>query len=460
MKYIGNKVEDIKIAYIGGGSRQWGRGLMSDLALADDISGTVRLYDIDKEAAQQNAIIGNSIEDGNSKWNYEVAESLKDVLSGADFVVISILPATFDEMESDVHTPEKYGIFQAVGDTTGPGGVIRALRTIPMFEEIALAIKEYSPDAWVINYTNPMTLCTGTLYRVFPEIKAFGCCHEVFGTQQLLADVIEEELGISGIKREDIKVNVVGVNHFTWLTKAQYNNVDLFPVYKKFVEKHRETGYIKDMEAYKAVSFMGTKHMVKFDLFHRYGWIAAAGDRHLAEFCPGDWYLESPEKVEKWGFYLTPVSWRKGNLATHYETTRKLINGEQKFKLNPTGEDGVKQIRAILGLQDLCTNVNLPNYGQIPNLPLGAIVETNAQFTSNSVIPVMAGKIPENILPLISRISAQQEMIKTAALTRDLDMAFSAFSSDPLVRLSLDKSKSLFDEMVDNTKEYLAPYDL
>ncbi len=460
MKHMGKTVEDLRIAYIGGGSRQWGRGLMSDLALADDISGTVSLYDIDRAAAEDNAIIGNSIDEGNSKWKYEVAESLKEVLTGADFVVISIQPGTFDEMESDVHVPEKYGIYQSVGDTSGPGGLIRALRAIPMFEEIAIAIKEYCPKAWVINYTNPMTLCTGTLYRVFPGIKAFGCCHEVFGTQRLLVDVLEEKMGIKDVKREDIKVNVIGVNHFTWLTSAQYKNIDLFPIYKEFVEEHYKEGYVKDWEIFKATGFVASKQMVKFDLFRRYGWIAAAGDRHLAEFCPGDWYLENNEKVQEWGFFLTPVSSRKDGLKTHYENTRKLISGEQKFKLNPTGEEGVKQIRAILGLEDLCTNVNLPNVGQIPNLPKGAIVETNAQFTANSVHPVMAGEIPENILSLIGKIAAQQEMIKTAALNRDLDMAFSAFASDPLVRLPIDEAKKLFDEMIENTKAYLTSYNI
>ena len=199
MKYSDGKITDLKIAYIGGGSRGWAWGLMSDLASEKTMCGVVSLYDIDKEAACKNEVIGNSIcchHKDVSPWKYEVADSLKEALTGADFVVISIQPATFDEMESDVHTPEKYGIYQSVGDTTGPGGVVRSLRTIPMFEEIALAIKEFSPKAWVINYTNPMTVCVRTLYRVFPEIKAFGCCHEVFGTQKLVCKAIEEELGI------------------------------------------------------------------------------------------------------------------------------------------------------------------------------------------------------------------------------------------------------------------------
>ena len=163
-------MKKIKIAYVGGGSRGWAWGLMSDLAQADDICGDVALYDIDLKAAKDNEIIGNRIkelEDCKSEWNYKAYEKIGDALTGADFVVISILPGTFDEMESDVHTPEKYGIYQTVGDTTGPGGVVRALRTIPMFEEIALAVKEYCPQAWVINYTNPNdTLCKCALQGI------------------------------------------------------------------------------------------------------------------------------------------------------------------------------------------------------------------------------------------------------------------------------------------------------
>ena len=158
MKYTEFGAEEVKIAYVGGGSRGWAWGLMSDLATAGDMSGEVCLYDIDYEAAKNNEIIGNkfnSLEGATSKWTYKATKTIGEALSGAQFVVISILPGTFDEMESDVHTPEKYGIYQPVGDSTGPGGVIRALRTMPMMAEIALAVKEYCPDAWVINYTNP-----------------------------------------------------------------------------------------------------------------------------------------------------------------------------------------------------------------------------------------------------------------------------------------------------------------
>ena len=462
MKWNQNQVEDLHIAYIGGGSRGWAWGLMSDLASAEDISGKVYLYDIDYEAALQNEKIGNSIhnvEGAKAEWAYQAVKTIGEALTGADFVVISILPGTFDEMESDVHTPEKYGIYQSVGDTSGPGGIIRAMRTVPMMEEIAKAVEQYCPEAWVINYTNPMTVCVRTLYKTFPRIKAFGCCHEVFGTQKVLQEMLQEEFGITA-ERDEIKVNVVGVNHFTWLTKAYYRNMDLFPIYRAYAEKYRLTGVGRPDEGnwVSTTDYFACRQKVKFDLFLRFGAIAAAGDRHLAEFCPGDWYLKDPETVADWKFALTPVSWRKEDLKNRLARSRRLVSGEEAFQITKTGEEGVRQMRAILGLADLVTNVNLPNLGQIPNLPLGAVVETNAVFRADSVQPVMAGPLPESIVPLVGRIAGEQEVLVDGCMERDPEKVFQAFTMDPLVRLPLDQSRALFDEMVDRTKAYLSDY--
>lgn len=461
MRFTDNGAEDIKIAYIGGGSRGWAWGLMSDLAAAGDMSGSVFLYDIDGEAAARNECIGNRIrelKDCKSIWNYKAVETMKEALTGADFVVISIMPGTFDEMESDVHAPEKFGIYQSVGDTTGPGGILRALRTIPMFEEFAAAIREYCPEAWVINYTNPMTVCVRTLYKVFPQIKAFGCCHEVFGTQKLLGHALADITGIEGAQREDIRVNVVGINHFTWLTAAQYKNMDLFPVYREFAMKYRKDGVGDKADENWMNRFFDCHEQVKLDLFLKYGAIAAAGDRHLAEFCPGSWYLKDPETVHSWGFKLTPVSWRKEELKNRLDRSERLYKGEEEMELKQTGEEGVQQMRSLLGLRDLVTNVNIPNYGQIPNLPLGAVVETNAHFCADSVRPVFAGQVPQSVYPLVSRVCGIQELTVEAAMSRDLELAFQAFCMDPNMELGLEDARTLYNTMVDNTAKYLTMY--
>ena len=170
-------MKPIKIAYIGGGSKLWARIFMSDLALANNLCGEIALYDIDVESAIRNKKIGEIINkkpNCNSVFDYKVYESLEDTLLNSDFVIISILPGTFKEMYSDVHTPEKYGVYQSVGDTVGPGGVLRAMRTVPIYEYFAIKIKECCPDAWVINLTNPMSICVKTLYDGLGIFKTFS----------------------------------------------------------------------------------------------------------------------------------------------------------------------------------------------------------------------------------------------------------------------------------------------
>lgn len=465
MKFDENYTKNLKVAYIGGGSRGWAWTFMRELARAEGIGGEVALYDIDYEAAKKNEVIGNKFNDAEgaiSFWKYKAVETIGEALKDSNFVIISIMPGTFDEMESDVHTPEKYGIYQSVGDTVGPGGIIRSMRTVPMFEYIAEQIREYCPDAWVINFTNPMTLCVKTLYRVFPEIKAYGCCHEVFGTQKMLMHIVKEKLGVTEIERNDIKVNPVAVNHFTWLTTATYKNIDLYPLYREFCEEHPE-GIVADIPIdanWFRIGTQKTAEKVKMDLFKRFGVIAAAGDRHLAEFCEGKWYLENPERVDEMGFALTTVDGRREDLANRLAESERLYSGEEEPKIFYTGEEGVNQMRALLGLGTLVTNVNIPNIGQIPNLPLGAVVETNAVFRDGTLTPVFAGNVPEAIYPMVARICGEQEMLSQAIAERDLDKIFQVFSNDPLVTCSLSDAKKLFDEMVENTKEYLTMYDI
>ncbi|WP_222850476.1 alpha-glucosidase/alpha-galactosidase [Paenibacillus tengchongensis] len=457
-----NRVEKLQIAYIGGGSRGWAWGLMGDLALSAELSGTVKLYDIDKEAATRNEVIGNRLKErpeAVGRWDYQAVDTIEEALQGADFVIISIVPGTFEEMASDVHTPEKYGIYQSVGDTVGPGGIVRALRTIPIFAQIAEAVRAHCPDAWVINYTNPMTVCTRTLYEVFPEIKAFGCCHEVFEVQKLLADMLGDMKGITGVSREDIKTNVLGINHFTWIDRAEYEGMDLLPLYKEFVDKYYEEGFSKQKKEHWMNKFFDSAHRVKFDLFRRYGIIAAAGDRHLAEFC-GKAYLASPGHIDAWKFALTPVSWRMENRVRLLEQSERMFRGEEELNLKKSGEEGVRQIKALLGLGDMVTNVNLPNIGQMAGLPLHSVVETNAVLSHNRIAPVTAGRLPLEVEALVLRHVANQETTLQAGLRKDADVAFRAFAADPLVAIDVQDARSLLGEMLQNTKAYLPGWKL
>lgn len=437
MRVTDKKAAEVQIAYIGGGSRGWAWTFMTDLAMDAQMSGTIRLYDIDTQAARANEAIGNRLTaraESVGKWNYTVKESLEAALTGADFVVISILPKTFDEMQVDVHMPERLGIYQSVGDTAGPGGMIRAMRTLPMFEELAKAIREYCPEAWVINYTNPMSLCVKALYHTFPQIKAFGCCHEVFGTQKMLAAVAEKELGIGPIERRDVYVNVLGINHFTWFDYASYQGTDLLEVFREYTEKHFEEGF-EEKDHNWANSTFDCAHRVKMDLFRNYGWLAAAGDRHLAEFMPGELYLKDPQTVKKWKFSLTTVDWRKQDLKERLARSARLAAGEEDIRLEPTGEEGILLMKALCGLERVISNVNIPNADrQISNLPANAVVETNAVFERDKIRPIYAGALKPEILELIQpHVENHERMIKVA-LEGEREQLYQAFLNDPLVK--------------------------
>lgn len=455
-------MKSIKIAYLGGGSKLWARSFMQDLALAEGIRGEVSLYDIDREAAVRNQKIATRIHakpQAVSQFTYTVADTLEESLTGADFVLISILPGTFAQMRSDVHAPEKYGIWQTVGDTAGPGGVLRAMRTVPIYEDFARAIKACCPNAWVLNLTNPMSACVKALYDTFPEIKAFGCCHEVFHAQDFLCCVLKEQLGIEAT-RKDIYTDACGVNHFTWITEANYQNIDLLALLPAFMDKFYESGYFErgDHDAWKTDPF-AYGNRVKMALYKRYGALAAAGDRHLVEFVNNRWFLADPETVSRWHCKLTTVDFREENQARQIAESIAMAEGELEVPLAPSGEELVQLLRAILGLETVVSNVNRPNLGQMPGLPMGAIVETNCVFTNGYVKPVTAKALPAGALALVRRASDNVDAVCEGIRERDLDKIFAAFMNQALCStLSWEEGEALFKEMCENTREYLAPY--
>lgn len=455
-------MKNIKIAYIGGGSKLWARSFMQDLALAEGIGGQVCLYDIDLDAALRNKKIAKRIhekEEAVSQFTYIVADSLETCLTDADFVLISILPGTFREMRSDVHAPERFGIYQSVGDTVGPGGILRAMRTVPIFEEFARAIARFCPEAWVLNLTNPMSACVKALYDTFPGIKAFGCCHEVFHTQDFLCCVLRELKGIS-VARRDIYTDASGINHFTWITQARYRDIDILALLPEFMDRYFEQGYYEkgNHQQWKTDPF-AYANRVKMDLFKRFGALAAAGDRHLAEFVSNSWYLKSPETVAHWHFALTTVDFREENQRRQIQDSIGMADGALEVPLAPSGEELVELLQAILGLKTVISNVNLPNHGQMPGISEGSIVETNCVFTNGFVRPVVATPLPAGALEIVRHNCACIDQCCTGIQKRDLEQILAAFTAQPLCsELTSDQARELFDTMCENTRGYLAPY--
>jgi alpha-galactosidase len=444
----------VKIGYIGGGSRYWARDLMKDLALTAPFDGEIALYDIDPEAAARNVQVGQRLfsrPEAKSRFTVRAVKSLGACLKGADFVVCSIEPGPTEARFADLEIPLRHGIVQPVGDSTGPGGILRALRAIPTYVEFARAIMTHCPKAWVINYTNPMTLCTRALHAAAPEIRAFGCCHEVFGSQGRLLRLAQQVHGLQDLRRQEVRVDVNGVNHFTWITAASCRGIDLMPALR---DHAADPARYADASAaarkrVKKGKFFGSEGMVAIDLMRRFGALGAAGDRHLVEFVPH--YARDERTLHRWGVVCTPYAHRLKRSQSKDVPPDSYAQGE----INPTGEEGVVQMSALLGLADLDTNVNLPNRGQSPDLPRDAVVETNAAFRRGQVTPLLARPMPAGACALVRRVVEVQELTLRAALGRDLDLARQAILCDPLVTLSPDRAEKMCDEMFGHIRPLL-----
>jgi len=489
-------MKKITIAYIGGGSKGWAHGLFSDLLKQDRLEGSLRLYDIDVPAAERNLkyfekLVNHNQRKVKSKWDCKVVNDIDAALNGADFVVISILPYTLDNMRHDVHHPEKYGVWQSVGDTVGAAGYSRALRTIPAYIFFAKKIRENCPDAWVINYTNPMSICMNVLYREFPEIKAFGCCHEVFGTKSLLCNIAGMYLALDEkgrkaflasdlkavklalakmgrsfnwfwsfrqLKRTDITANVQGLNHFTWINKASYKGMDLLEIYGAYIKMFRENNEAF-LRKYAPPVFhrLYNMHSVKFTLFEKYGVAAAAGDRHLAEFVP-ELFLTG-KNVLRMGFALTPVARRKFNDNVRTIMTKLADTPFYSPGIRGTGEEGVMQMTALLGLENLTTNVNIPNRGQQRNIIHGPAVETDALFSLDSVEPLDAGEMTPETAALVNAHAQNQLDFVEAYFRKDVAALEAIFCRDPMIaRIGEERGKKLFAELRELNRECLEAF--
>ncbi len=452
----------LKIAYIGGGSRGWAPKLMYDLALCPDLSGVVALYDIDEAAARLNETFGNWLQRQPgvlSHWRYTTVSQLNDALRGADFVVISIQPGPLELMAEELDIAARYGLFFPVGDSTGAPGLVRGLRSAIAYAGFGRAIAEICPHAWIINYTNPMSICTRTLTRVAPELKVFGCCHEVYAVQELLARLAGQYLQPAQVPaRTDIQINVLGINHFTWIDRAYYREHDLLALLSEHIARPGVLHSCTPQEVRGWGDWFRSAEQVKFTLFQRFGLLAAAGDRHLVEFLPG--FISSEETLYRWGVIRTPVSWRIERWHSAPQILRQRMSGRQPLELKASGEEGVGQIKALVGLGDVVTNVNLENCGQVNNLPVGAVVETNAHFSRDQIRPLSAGALPLGLASLLARHCANQEMILSAALSGNRDLAFQAVYNDPTTCLPIDAAWEMFTRLLQAGRAYLPGWDL
>jgi alpha-galactosidase len=291
-----------KIVIIGGGSLSWGPLFVRDLVVTPELAGsTIVLHDIDAEAMDLVYRVGElAIQAGGYDFQLERSGNLADALSGADVVILTITTGGLQSMRHDLEIPARYGIFQSVGDTVGPGGLSRGLRNIPVVVEIARQMEVHCPDAWLLNYTNPMTMLTRAVTRE-TVIKTVGLCHEWHGVRAKLARIFNA-------REEDFQPRIAGINHLIWLLDLYLDDRSLMP------ELHAMAGQLLsgDLDLDPDYDSPFADHgRVKARLLTLYGALPVAGDRHVAEFFP-HFLSEATQRGRTYRVTLTSVEDRYG----------------------------------------------------------------------------------------------------------------------------------------------------
>jgi alpha-galactosidase/6-phospho-beta-glucosidase family protein len=436
------------MAFVGGGSYQWGPKIIQDVALNEELrGGRLVLHDINAQALDEMYEWGTrALDAAQDDLKLEKTLRLEEALDGADFVVLSISTGGLDATALDLEIPARYGVVQTVGDTVGPGGLFRGLRNIPVVVEIARAMEEYCSDAVLLNLTNPLTVLTRTVSKA-TSVVAVGLCHELFSTLGMLSKLFDTP-------EEAINVRVAGVNHFIWVTRVAAHGRDVTD------EAFRRISGGEAREISLADAAGDTDPFVntwgfRSELCRLYGYLPAAGDRHVCEFLPG--YLEDEKERERLDLRVTTVDVRRDRLAADRERVRRMIQGDETIPTGRSREEISDIIAAMWTGEDSVKFVNLPNAGQVRDLPPGAVVETYGALNGAGASGIVFGELPPPVAALVHPHVFNQEAIVQAGLTGDPDLAFRAFLNDPLVGNRTD-AKNMFDEMLEAQREYLPQF--
>jgi alpha-galactosidase/6-phospho-beta-glucosidase family protein len=443
----------IKIVIVGGGSYAWGPLFVRDLVITPELAGsTIVLHDIDPEALSLVYTLGQKVvEAGNLPYTIGRTLALEDALQGAHFVLLTITTGGLEAMHHDLEIPEKYGVYQSVGDTVGPGGLARALRNIPVVVDIARCMEALCPDAWLLNYTNPMTtLCRAVTRET--GIRTIGLCHEFLGVRRKLQEIF----AVAGC---GIEARVAGINHLPWILDCRVHGQDVMPRLRALAEQVIATrGRVLGIEG-DDVSSKADRAMVKARLLQIYGALPAAGDRHVVEFFPF-FLTEVADRGRKWGVERTPVNERYRWRADDERFLRSVLNDDVDlipFLQETSGEAANQIIAAVVTGRSHTDVMNLPNQGQIANLPPDVVVETLGVVDASGACGLPAGELPPGIQAVVARHVANQEIIVEAALSGDRELALQALLNDPLVR-NLDSAGLMLDEMLEANKQYLPQF--
>ncbi|MDQ1461038.1 MAG: hypothetical protein QOI08_2522 [Actinomycetota bacterium] len=452
-----------RIVIVGGGSYQWVPKLLIDLVNTPSLAAAeIVLCDIDPAPLEPMAdFVRHVVGLKGVGMTVTTTTDQRAALPGADYVVVTISTGGFASMRHDLEVPERHGIKQSVGDSVGPGGIMRALRNIPVLVRIARDMEELCPDAWMLNITNPMTtLCRSVTHET--SIKTVGLCHEIAGAQFALSLLLD-------VGFLDLDFELVGVNHLPIFTSLRVNGADGFEQLRELMADPDGLGAepVKlpahfGEEAAKAASGFRKRdllehHKVKLALFERFGVLPGAGDRHLVEFFPG-FLTEESGWGTRWGVALTTIADREGDAGRYQEELAKMRASEE-ISTMPSGEMVAPMIDAFLRNRPHTFPLNLPNAGQAPDLPADVVVEAMCVADADGLHPRDHARLPPVLAEWLRRISAAQEATVTAALSGDREKVVEAMLLDPLAgRIDFDHVEQMTDEMLAATAQWLPQF--
>ena len=346
-----------KIVIIGGGSYSWGPLFIRDLIATPELAGsTIVLHDIDPDAMNLVYRVGQlAVQTSGFDFYLQQSSRLPQALDGADFVLLTITTGGLAAMRHDLEIPAQYGVYQAVGDTVGPGGLSRGLRNVPVVADIARQMETYCPDAWLLNYTNPMTTLTRAVTRE-TGLKTIGLCHEWLGVRQKLAKLFNKP-------QAALQPRIAGVNHLIWLLDLWANGRNLMPDLHDIAEKVLSGELDLDPNN---LSLFADHGRVKAQLLQLYGALPVAGDRHVAEFFP-NFLTEATDKGQTYQVALTSVADRVGWRAADKAQLEKIVAGEVDLRpfLRQRSHEAAHSIIAALVTNGRYLGImNLPTKGR------------------------------------------------------------------------------------------------
>jgi alpha-galactosidase len=422
--------------------------ILSDLVLAPELGDSeVVLMDINPEPLTLTGPLANLYaEKAGSKLRFRTTTSYEEAMRDADYVVVTISTGGLEAMRVDLEVPEKYGIYQTVGDTVGPGGWSRALRNVPVFMDLARKMERYCPKAWMLNCSNPLTALTRVVNRD-TGVRAVGLCHGVVGFMQSLKPL----LGFDSLK--DVDFISSGIDHCGWLLRLKVNGRDGFAMLR---ERGLHPGSKVTPTLESIDQFIPNEHIrVAFLIFAEIGYLPTIGDRHIVEFFPH--FLTDTQLMKRLGIKRTSVADRIIGRDAAKARIERILAGQEQIRLQQ-GRDVVLQfILASSGKGAQIIILNLPNEGQIPNLPTGAIVDTRCCVNSGGVEPLGTGPLPPVLKSIVEPHLIRQEMTIDAALSGDRQMALAALATDPLVQ-DLTTARQMMEELLTGNRKYLPAF--